>query len=281
MRMLSSNIQDRYRLSLVCEEKAVVTVEKYTRDVAEFADWLAGRPVTREAVLEYKANLVRRYAPASVNAALSSLNGFFRFAEWHDLRVRSLRIQRQIFTPADRELARAEYDSLVQAAKRRGDRRLYLLLQTVCATGIRVSEVRHITVEAAARGVAEIVGKGKRRQVFLPGGLCRSLMQYAEEEGIGRGAVFVTRNGNPLDRSNVWSDMKRLCRAAGVAEGKVFPHNLRHLFARTYYAQEKDVVRLADLLGHASVNTTRIYTRESGEIHRKQIESLGLLDSEI
>jgi site-specific recombinase XerD len=197
--------------------------------------------------------------------------------EWYDLRVKNLKIQKQIFASTDKELTKAEYDRLLQAAKQKKNERLYLLMQTICSTGIRVSEVQYITVEAIARGVAEINCKGKRRQVFLPKQLCQILKQYIKEQKRKSGAVFVTKSGNPLDRSNIWSDMKKLCKAANVSEKKVFPHNLRHLFARTYYSLQKDIVRLADILGHSNVNTTRIYTMESGEIHRRQIQKLGLL----
>lgn len=197
--------------------------------------------------------------------------------EWYDLRVKNLKIQKQIFASTDKELTKAEYDRLLQAAKQKKNERLYLLMQTICSTGIRVSEVRYVTVEAVSRGVAEINCKGKRRQVFLPKQLCQILKQYIKEQKTKSGAVFVTKNGNPLDRSNIWSDMKKLCKAANVSEKKVFPHNLRHLFARTYYNLQKDIVRLADILGHSSVNTTRIYTMETGEIHRRQIQKLGLL----
>ena len=197
--------------------------------------------------------------------------------EWYDLRVKKLKIQKQIFASTDKELSKAEYDRLLQAAKQKKNERLYLLMQTICSTGIRVSEVRYITVEAVARGIAEINCKGKRRQLFLPKQLCQVLKQYIKEQKIKSGSVFITKNGNPLDRSNIWTDMKKLCKAANVSEKKVFPHNLRHLFARTYYSLQKDIVRLADILGHSSVNTTRIYTMETGEIHRRQIQKLGLL----
>jgi site-specific recombinase XerD len=212
-----------------------------------------------------------------VNAVLSSLNSFFNFMKWYDFKVKSLKIQTQIFASTDSELTKTEYDRLLQTAKQQGNTRLYLLMQTMCSTGIRISEVRYITVEAVARGIAEINCKGKCRQVFLPKQLCLILRPYIKEHNIKSGAVFVTRNGNPLDRSNIWSDMKKLCKAANVSEKKVFPHNLRHLFARTYYSQQKDIVRLADILGHSSINTTRIYTMETGEIHRRQIQKLGLL----
>ena len=277
MRKITMEIIKSFKDYLINEEKAQATVGKYLHDVGEFQIWLGEQELCKTAVLTYKSHLCEHYAPTSVNAALSSLNSFFNYMEWYDLRVKNLKIQKQIFASSDKELTKAEYERLLLAAKQKKNERLYLLMQTICSTGIRVSEVRHITVEAVGRGVAEINCKGKRRQVFLPKQLCQILKQYIKEQKIKSGAVFVTKNGNPLDRSNIWSDMKKLCRAANVAEKKVFPHNLRHLFARTYYSLQKDIVRLADILGHSSVNTTRIYTMETGEIHRKQIQKLGLL----
>ena len=188
-----------------------------------------------------------------------------------------MKIQKQIFASKDKELTKAEYERLLDAAKSKNNERLYLLMQTICATGIRVSELRFVTVTAVCSGEANINCKGKIRRVFLPISLCRLLKQYIKEQKITSGPVFISRTGKPLDRSNIWSDMKKLCEAAGVSKDKVFPHNLRHLFARTYYSLQKDIVRLADILGHYSVNTTRIYTMETGEVHRKQIERLGLL----
>ncbi len=277
MRMITKEMLENYKMHLINEEKANATIEKYVRDVAEFAEWLESKKLEKSMVLEYKAELIEQYAPASVNAALSSLNSFFTYMEWYDLRVKNLKIQKQIFASTDKELTKSEYKRLLSAAKDKKNKRLYLLMQTICSTGIRVSEVRFVTVEAVNRRLAEINCKGKRRQVFLPKQLCQILKQYIREQKIKSGAVFITKNGNPLDRSNIWSDMKKLCKAANVSEKKVFPHNLRHLFARTYYSLQKDIVRLADILGHSSVNTTRIYTMESGEIHRKQIQKLGLL----
>ena len=277
MRKITTEIIKSFNDYLINEEKAAATVNKYLHDVGEFQMWLGEQELCKTAVLAYKSYLCERYAPASVNAALSSLNSFFNFMEWYDLRVKNLKIQKQIFASTDKELTKAEYDRLLQAAKQKKNERLYLLMQTICSTGIRVSEVRYVTVEAVSRGVAEINCKGKRRQVFLPKQLCQILKQYIKEQKIKSGAVFVTKNGNPLDRSNIWSDMKKLCKAANVSEKKVFPHNLRHLFARTYYSLQKDIVRLADILGHSNVNTTRIYTKETGEIHRRQIQKLGLL----
>ena len=277
MRKITAEIIKSFNNYLINEEKAAATVNKYLHDVGEFQIWLSEQELCKTAVLAYKSYLCENYAPASVNSALSSLNSFFNFMEWYDLRVKNLKIQKQIFASIDKELTKAEYDRLLQAAKQKKNERLYLLMQTICSTGIRVSEVRYVTVEAVARGIAEINCKGKRRQVFLPKQLCQILKQYIKEQKIKSGAVFVTKNGNPLDRSNIWSDMKKLCKAANVSEKKVFPHNLRHLFARTYYSLQKDIVRLADILGHSSVNTTRIYTMETGEIHRRQIQKLGLL----
>ena len=277
MRKITIEIIKLFNNYLIDEEKAVATVGKYLHDVCEFKMWIGEQELSKATVLAYKSYLCERYAPASVNAALSSLNSFFNFMEWYDLRVRNLKIQKQIFASTDKELTKAEYDRLLQSAKQKKNERLYLLMQTICSTGIRVSEVRYVTVEAVSCGVAKINCKGKCRQVFLPKQLCYILKQYIKTQKIKSGAVFVTKNGNPLDRSNIWSDMKKLCKAANVSEKKVFPHNLRHLFARTYYSLQKDVVRLADILGHSSVNTTRIYTMETGEIHRKQIQKLGLL----
>ena len=277
MRKIAVGFIEQFNKHLYNEEKAQATIDKYLHDVKEFQMWLGEKELCKTSVLAYKSYLCNRYAPSSVNAVISSLNSFFHFMQWYDLRVKSLKIQRQIFASSDKELTKAEYERLLMAARQKKNERLYLLMQTICSTGIRVSEVRHITVEAVARAVANINCKGKHRQVFLPKQLCKLLKQYINEQKIKSGAVFVTKNGNPLDRSNIWSDMKKLCRAAEVSENKVFPHNLRHLFARTYYSLQKDVVRLADILGHASVNTTRIYTAETGEIHRKQIQKLGLL----
>ena len=277
MRKITTEIIKSFNDYLINEEKATATINKYLHDVGEFQMWFGEQELCKAVVLAYKSYLCGLYAPASVNAALSSLNSFFNFMEWYDLRVKNLKIQKQIFASTDKELTKAEYDRLLQAAKQKKNERLYLLMQTICSSGMRVSEVRYITVESVSRGIAEINCKGKRRQVILPRQLCQILKQYIKEQKIKSGAVFVTKNGNPLDRSNIWSDMKKLCKAANVSEKKVFPHNLRHLFARTYYSLHKDIVRLADILGHSSVNTTRIYTMETGEIHRRQIQKLGLL----
>ena len=277
MRKITENSTRSFDDYLIGEEKAQATINKYLHDVNAFRTWLKDNELCKPTVLAYKAYLCEHYAPASVNATLSSLNSFFNFMEWYDLRVKNLKIQKQVFASTDKELTKSEYNRLLQAAKQNKNERLFLLIQTICSTGIRVSEVRYVTVEAISRGTASITCKGKQRQVFLPKQLCQILKEYIKKQKIKSGAVFVTKSGTPLDRSNIWNDMKKLCKAAHVSENKVFPHNLRHLFARTHYSLRKDIVRLADILGHSSVNTTRIYTMETGETHRKQIQMLGLL----
>ena len=277
MRELSNEQILNFKNYLIEEEKSKATLEKYVRDIEAFHTWIGEKDLDKGCVLTYKAHLCEKYATASVNSILSSINSFFAFLEWYELRVKTIKVQKQIFTSNEKELTKNEYERLLTAAKAKSNQRLYLLMQTICSTGIRVSELRFITVEAINRGRAEINCKGKQRSAFLPTELCKILKNYVKEQKIKSGAVFVSKNGNPLDRSNIWSDMKKLCKEAGVSEKKVFPHNLRHLFARTYYTLQKDIVRLADILGHSSVNTTRIYTMETGEIHRKQIQRLGLL----
>ena len=259
------------------EERSEATVEKYRREVARFASWLENREVTKEAAVAYKSRLSGVRTAAGVNGAVTALNCFFGFMGWQDCRLKAAKMQRRIFREEAKELTGAEYRRLLAAAKGKQNQRLLLVMEAICSTGIRVSELRFFTVEAAQHGRVEVRNKGKTRTVFLPNKLQKLLLKYARERGVFSGPVFVTRNGNPLDRSNIWKDMKALCDAADVAPSKVFPHNLRHLFARTYYQLEKDIVRLADILGHSSVNTTRIYTMESGETHRRQLERLHLL----
>ena len=277
MKKITNDLIQKFKEYLETEEKAVATIEKYVHDVLAFMAWLAGAEVSKLVVLEYKHELTEKYAPASVNSALSSLNSFFIFNEWYDCKVKALKIQKQIFANKDKELTKAEYERLLMAAKQKKNQRLYFLMQTICSTGIRVSELRFITVEAVLRGQAHINCKGKMRVVILTNQLCKMLKNYIKENKIISGSVFVTKTGKPLDRSNIWSDLKKLCESAGVDKEKVFPHNFRHLFARTYYTLQKDIVRLADILGHSNVNTTRIYTMESGEVHRRQLQKLGLL----
>lgn len=268
---------ERFAACLAREEKSAATIEKYRREALRFLDWLGGEEVSQELACAYKQTLEEVRTPAGVNGAVAALNCLFDFLGLSGCRLRAMKLQRRIFRDEDRELTQSEYRRLLAAARSRGSERLLLVMETICSTGIRVSELRFITVESVRLGRAEVRNKGKIRIVFLPVKLQRVLLKYAGAQGLTGGPVFVTRSGNPLDRSNIWADMKTLCAAAGVCQSKVFPHNLRHLFARSYYSLEKDIVRLADILGHSSVNTTRIYTMESGYVHRQQLERLCLL----
>ena len=268
---------DRYLKELREQERSEATIQKYTHDLTALCAWLEEKPLTKAAVIEWKRQLTGTHAPASVNAMLAAVNGYLKYYGWSELCVKPLKIQRSLFLEERKELTRAEYARLVEAAGKKENQRLSLVIQTICATGIRVSELKFITVAAVQSGRAEINNKGKLRLVFLPEKLRRLLKRYIQKQKKTAGAVFTTRTGKPLDRSNIWRDMKALCASAGVAPEKVFPHNLRHLFARTFYGLEKDLSRLADILGHSSVNTTRIYTAESGTIHARQMERLGLV----
>ncbi len=269
---------NNFKVHLMEEEKSKNTIDKYMRDVCTFAQWATNKVVCKQAVLEYKDYLIsKNYAPRSINSVLSSLNSFFEYNNLYNLKVKMLKIQQQIFTNEKKELTVQEYDRLLQAALAKGNEQLYLLMQTICGTGIRVGELSYISIEALRLGRAIINLKGKLRVVIIPNDLCKRLLRYARERNIISGSVFVSKRGKPLDRTYIWRFMRSVCRAANVQKEKVFPHNLRHLFARTYYSIQKDIVRLADILGHSNVNTTRIYTKESGIIHRKQIQSLGLL----
>lgn len=274
---LTAALIHRYTEHLWEQERSSATIQKYVHDLTALSIFLAGRAMTKGLLLEWKENLIGQYTPASVNTKLAAVNGFLTFCGLNELRLRKLKIQKALFLSEDKELTRAEYVRLVRAAERMENERLALVIQTICATGIRVSELRFITAEAVQMGRAEVSNKGKRRSVFLPDKLRKLLRAYLQKQKITAGAVFLSKNGRPLDRSNIWRDMKALCASAGVEPGKVFPHNLRHLFARTYYALERDLSRLADILGHSSVTTTRIYTAESGAIHARQIGRLGLV----
>ncbi len=275
--IMTQKLLSDYKDYLIEEEKSSATIEKYLRDVKAFFVWSSKREVTKAIILQYKEYLTENYAPASVNSMLSSINNFFEYANLHDLKVKMLKIQKKLFSEKEKELTKEEYEKLLKAAKHIKNQQLYYLMQTICASGIRVSELKSITIEAVKARKSIIRCKGKMRIVILPKELCKMLIKYAQTKNISSGSIFITKNGNPLDRSTIWKMMKRLCEYAGVSRKKVFPHNLRHLFARTYYSIQKDIVRLADILGHSSINTTRIYTMETGEIHRKQIQQLGLL----
>ena len=277
LKTITQDLIDNFKNHLINEEKASATLEKYIRDIKAFYEWANETQIDKRKVLDYKEYLIGKFAPASVNSVLSSLNSFFEFNKWYEMKVKMLKIQKQIYAQRSKELSKSEYERLLGAAKTKSNQRLYLLMQTICASGIRVSELQYITVDAIHRREATINCKNKMRVVILPKELCRMLAEYVKNQEITSGPIFITKTGKPLDRSTIWKMMKALCESAGVSKDKVFPHNLRHLFARTFYTIQKDIVRLADILGHSSVNTTRIYTMETGEIHRRQIQKLGLL----
>ena len=259
-RILTETQIAAFAVYLKSEEKSENTVEKYIRDVRAFSAYVGTVEITKETVIAYKNNLLsENYAARSINSMLASINSLLSFLGWSDLKVKSIKLQRQIYCPEEKELTKAEYMRLVHTAKQKGNERLNLLLQTICGTGIRVSELRFITVEAVKCGEAIVSLKGKTRTVFIVKELKQKLLRYAAEQKIESGAIFITRTGKPMSRTNIWREMKNLCTQAGVNPDKVFPHNLRHLFARTFYGIEKDIAKLADILGHSSINTTRIY----------------------
>ncbi len=277
-RIITVEIIRDFRRFLVEEEKSTATIEKYMRDVRAFTSFISGEEITKDRVIAYKNTLINEnYAPRSINSMLASLNSLFSFLDWLDLKVKAIKLQRQIYCSEDKELTKEEYKRLVNTANRKGNERLCLLLQTICGTGIRVSELQFITVEAVKYGEAMVSLKGKIRSVFIVKELKKKLLRYAAEQGIKSGYIFVTRTGKPMSRTNIWREMKALCKEANVNPNKVFPHNLRHLFARTFYGLEKDIAKLADILGHSSIDTTRIYIISTGTEHRRRMENMRLV----
>ena len=277
-RLLNSRQLELFARKLREDERSAGTRENYLRHIRAFAAWVQGRPVTKELAAEWKEHLVSSdYCPGTINTMLVSLNRFFGFLGWNDCQVKTLRIQRRLFREDCKELTREEYQRLIKAAQATGRERLMLLMETICSTGIRVSEVKYITVEALKLGKAEISLKGKIRTILLPNKLCRKLLKYAKKQKTASGEVFLTRNGTGLSRKQIWAEMKSVCEKARVAASKVFPHNLRHLFARTFYKVCRDVARLADVLGHSSIETTRIYLISTGVEHARTLELLHLV----
>ena len=265
-----------FREYLFREEKSAATIEKYLRDVRAFSAFAGEREITKELTVAFKKSLVEKeYAVRSVNSMLSSLNSLLVFLGCESCKVKILRCQRQIYCTEDQELSKAEYLRLLNAARKHTQ--LNLVMQTICGTGIRVSELRYFTVEAVTWGEISVRCKNKTRMILIPGKLKKLLLNYARKHGISTGQIFVGKTGKPLDRSSIWARMKRLCKVAGVNPTKVFPHNLRKLFARTFYGIEKDIAKLADILGHGSIETTRIYIISTGTEHRRKIERLGLV----
>ena len=277
-RILAAEQVRLYEEYLLESEKSPVTIEKYRRDINRFMAFTGRNPVTKELVIAYKQMLIeQQYAIASINSMLASINGFLKFLGWDRLQVRGIRVQKKIYCTEEKELSKEEYSKLLGAAKEKP--RLKLLIQTICSTGIRVSEVKYFTVEAVKTGEILVACKNKNRIVLLPGKLKRMLLKYAKQNHIKTGVIFCTKTGKPIDRSNIWAEMKGLCKRANVNPEKVFPHNLRKLFARMFYKLDKDIAKLADVLGHSSINTTRIYIISTGKEHRRQIERLRLVES--
>ena len=275
-RIINQRQIQQFSRYLAQEEKSAATVEKYLRDVQSFHRFADGRPVNKELVIAYKKQCMEQgYAVRSINSMLASINSFLGFLDWLDCKVKSIRLQRQVYSTEEKELTKDEYLRLLQASK--GKEQLNLVLQTICGTGIRVSELRYFTLEMVRTGTVTVNCKSKTRTILVPGKLRKLLLDYAKRNSISGGVIFRGKNGQPLDRSSIWRQMKQLCRQARVSASKVFPHNLRKLFARTFYGIERDIAKLADILGHSSINTTRIYIMTTGAEHRLKIERLGLV----
>ncbi len=262
---------------LINREMSSATFEKYHRDILNFSQFAAGKSIDKQLCLDYKAHLEEIYAVSSANSMIASVNSFFKHMEWFDCCIRQFKVQKKVFCSEEDELTKNEYLRLVKTAQSKGNERLNLVLQTICGTGIRVSELKYITVEALKTGSAEVSCKGKNRVILIVSKLRSLLKDYVRRHGIVSGPIFVTKNGNPLNRSNIWREMKQLCKDAKVSDKKVFPHNLRHLFARAFYKIEKDIAKLADILGHSSINTTRIYIVSTGAEHRRKMENMRLI----
>ncbi len=277
MKKITSKKTNDFRSFLINGEKSEATVSKYLHDVSSFVVFLGNREICKQAILDYKSQLGERYAVASANSMIAALNCFLRFCGWHDLCIKQFKMQRQVYCSEEKELTRAEYVRLLEAANTSHNERLNLIIQTICGTGIRVSELQYITVEALQKGETTVRCKGKNRRIFIVSELKKKLLRYAKGQQICTGTVFVTRGGKPVSRHYVWKEMKSLCEQADVSPSKVFPHNLRHLFARTFYRLEKDIAKLADILGHASINTTRIYIVTTGTEHKRKLEQMRLI----
>lgn len=267
---------EEYKKYLIREEKSEVTIGKYVRDVTAYLKYAGESSLDKEHVVEYKRNLEEnQYQTSSINSMLAALNSFLTFLGHPESKVKALRVQKKIYSEEDRELTKKDYVKLLEASKQ--DKQIHLIFQTICNTGIRISELKYFTVEGVRNKKLCVHCKNKIRTIFVPDNLRGMLLCYAKEKDIRSGSIFVTRNGNPLDRSNIWKKMKKVCEKAGVNPSKVFPHNFRKLFARMFYEMHKDIAKLADLLGHESIETTRIYIMTTGSEHCRQIEELGLI----
>ena len=268
----------KFKENLLQEEKSPNTIDKYIRDVQAFYLFADERNITKDLAIQYKQNLLDKgYSVRSINSMLASLNGFFSFLGWSDCKLKAIKAQKQIYCPEDKELKREEYERLVQAAEKKGNMRLSLLLQAICGMGMRVSEVKYVTAEAVKRGEAIVTCKGKTRTVFIVKKLRKKLLRYIAKQQIESGSIFITRTGKPMSRVNIWREMKAICKEAHVSPRKVFPHNLRHLFARTFYKMKKDIAKLADILGHSSINTTKIYVMTTVNEYIRDMEEMRLV----
>ena len=278
-RVIKGKMLERYEAYLKSEEKSKATIKKYLCDLRKLMDYAGGKEIDKELVLAYKDKLLTQdgYKVSSINSYLAAANSFFEYMGWLDLRVKFYHMQQETFCPENKYLSKKEYYRLVKAAKEMGKIRLAMILQTICAMGIRVSELKAVTVEAVRNNSVIIYNKGKVRKVFFPDELRKELLYYIGRNGIQKGMVFCTASGKAVNRSNIWREMKALCKKAGVAEDKVFPHNLRHLFASVFYEMKKDIAKLADVLGHSSIETTRIYIKTTGKEHRKQLNQMNLV----
>lgn len=268
-----------YQEHLYEEEKSSATIQKYLCDLKKLQAYVGKKELTKKGMIEYKEMLKdsHKYRLSSINSFLVAANRFFEFMGWYELKVKTFRIQKEAFLPENKNLTKKEYEKLVQTAEKKEQHRLSLILETICATGIRVSELSEITVASVKRGIADIYCKGKARQVLIPKALQKKLLYYISRKRIDHGAVFQTSNGKTVDRSNIWREMKALCKDSGIPKEKVFPHNLRHLFAKSFYQIEKDIAKLADVLGHSNIETTRIYIKTTSYEHRRQLETMGLV----
>jgi len=276
-RKITKTLLESFEQSLYNDEKSRATIEKYRRDIQKFAVYVKERELDKQLILSYKSELEKAYAVTSANSMLAAINSLFRFAGWYDLCVKQFKVQKAVYSPEEKELTKKEYEALIRAASEKKNERLSLIIQTICGTGIRVSELAFITVEAVREGEAVVSCKGKIRKIFIVSALRKKLLRYAREQDIVSGLIFITKSGNAMNRSNIWREMKSLCEQAGVSHKKVFPHNLRHLFARTFYGLEKDIAKLADILGHSNINTTRIYIMTTSKEHQKRMESMRLV----
>lgn len=276
-RIITETMFQNFSNYLKENERTDATIHKYLHDIGCFSLYANENEINKDMVLAYKADLAKKYAISSANSMIASLNTFFKFMEWNDLCIRQYKVQKNVYCNEEKEISKSDYMKLLSVATEKKKERLNLLIQTICGTGIRVSELSAITIEAVRNGEAIISCKGKTRKVFIVSKLRKKLLKYAMKARIHSGAIFITRTGKPMDRSNIWREMKKLCKEANISEEKIFPHNLRHLFARTFYNMDKDIAKLSDILGHTSINTTRVYIISTGAEHRRQMENMRLI----